>query len=42
MLFSRSDAEQRKLDASAIKFTLITWLIAICGLVSLYRAGGID
>ena len=42
MLFSRSNAQQRKLDASAIKYTLITWLIAIGGLATLYSAGGID
>jgi hypothetical protein len=37
MLFSRSSAEQRKLDASAIKYTLITWVIAISGIAALYR-----
>lgn len=42
MLFSRSDADQRKLDASAIKYTVLTWVIAIAGLASLYSAGGID
>lgn len=42
MQFLRSDEEQRKLDASAIKYTLITWLIAIGGIAALYSAGGID
>ena len=42
MIFSRSDEQQRKLDASAIKYTLITWVIAIGGLAALYSAGGID
>ena len=42
MLFSRSDAEQRKLDASAIKYTLLTRMIAIGGLAAIYSAGGID
>ena len=42
MLFSRSDSQQRKLDVSAIKYTLITWVVAIGGLAALYSAGGID
>ena len=42
MQFSRSNAQQRKLDASAVKYTLITWMIAIVGIAALYRVGGID
>ena len=41
-MFSRSDARQRKLDASAIKYTVITWVIALTGIVALYRLGGLD
>ena len=37
MHFSRTDPRQRKLDASAIRYTVITWVIALGGIVALYR-----